>query len=155
TNNTKAYFSDNTDLFSIDLSQPASAPVRISDFRGTLFAVKDDQEAYLKTFSFSYGVAEVINWKPESGVTKKTTLNLPGQPTAIRSLTVDTKGKIWSARNGAVGIYDPKDESLKGYDGILPTMSMTALDDNVYFGGYPGAVIYEYDTNRSWNTNQG
>lgn len=153
--NVKAYFSDNMDLFSIDLSQPSATPIRMSDFRGTLFAVTADPESYLKTFSFSSGVAEVMNWKPMTGMMQKKVLDLPGQPTAIRALTVDPQGKVWSARGGAVGVYNPKNKSVDGYAGILPTMSMAALGDKVYFGGYPGAIIYEYDINRPWDINKG
>ncbi len=78
---------------------------------------------------------------------------LPGQPAVIQSIHAGPGGRIYSSGYpcGGVGAYDPADNSHEEYTGIGQAENITSMGARMYFGVYPEARIYEFDTAEPWD----
>lgn len=94
--------------------------------------------------------------------TKKSTVNLmdiPGEPTHIRTLGLGPDNKIWASGLGSGGLssYDPATGELaqvpRGTVG--QSDSMLSVGDELYLGTYPGASVLRYNPAEpfNWGTN--
>ncbi|WP_164462220.1 Ig-like domain-containing protein [Bacillus sp. FJAT-42376] len=89
----------------------------------------------------------------ESGALKKTVLPLPPQPTNIYNVLGGPDGKIYSSGfiGGDVGIYNPLTGLTRQETGLGQVEGMASIGSKMYFGVYPMARIYEYDSSLPWN----
>ncbi|WP_229750560.1 Ig-like domain-containing protein [Paenibacillus nasutitermitis] len=83
-----------------------------------------------------------------------TNVPLPKVAIKLHTLGRATDGKIYSAGflPGGMGIFNPVDGTSSN-NAIGQVEGMTALGSKMYFGVYPGAKIYEYDTSQAWKLN--
>lgn len=102
--------------------------------------------------SYAIGNGEVGEYHVASDTLTTGMVNLPKEPTDIRSLITGPGGVIVSAGylTGGVGLYDPVTGDHVQYEEIGQAENMVALGDVIYFGVYPGARLYHYDTIRPW-----
>ncbi|MCF6409980.1 Ig-like domain-containing protein [Pseudalkalibacillus salsuginis] len=84
---------------------------------------------------------------------KKSVLDLPPQPTDIYNIGAGPDGKIYSSGfiGGGVGIYNPTTDQTVQETGLGQMEGMASIGNKIYFGVYPGARLYEYDTTRPWD----
>jgi uncharacterized protein YjdB len=79
-------------------------------------------------------------------------IELPKVPLKLNTLGASTDGNIFSAGflPGGMGIFNP----ATGTDIVGLPMNqvegMTALGNKMYFGVYPSAILFEYDTTKAW-----
>ncbi|WP_338777328.1 Ig-like domain-containing protein [Metabacillus sp. FJAT-52054] len=94
---------------------------------------------------FKYGLTD--------GALKKTVLSLPPQPTNIYNILGGPDGKIYSSGfiGGDVGVFNPLTGLTKQETGLGQVEGMTSIGSKMYFGVYPAARIYEYDSSLPWN----
>ncbi len=78
--------------------------------------------------------------------------NLPGQPTEIQTIKKGPDGKIYSSGylSGGLGVYSPTTGEHVQYKEMGQAEGITSYGSKMYFGIYPGANIYEYDTAKPW-----
>lgn len=97
--------------------------------------------------------AKVIKYNLERGTLKQAIMPLPKQPIDLHITGQGPDGKIYAGGflPGGMGIYDP-DTGLSTNNSIGQTEGMTSIGDKMYFGTYPGANIFEYDTTKPWRS---
>ncbi|MEF3305841.1 Ig-like domain-containing protein [Paenibacillus sp. GYB003] len=80
-----------------------------------------------------------------------TNVTLPKVAIKLHTLGAATNGSIYAAGflPGGMGIFNPDDRTSTNHS-IGQVEGMTALGGRMYFGVYPGAKIYEYDTTKPW-----
>lgn len=97
--------------------------------------------------------AKVIKYNLELGTLKQAVMPLPKQPIDLHITGQGPNGKIYAGGflPGGMGIYDPG-TGLSTNNSIGQTEGMTSIGDKMYFGTYPGANIFEYDTTKPWRS---
>lgn len=88
-----------------------------------------------------------------TGIKKQLNIEIPRKNIEIRQLHF-TKNKLMYSGGylrGGNSIYEPNSNTSIQYDGIGQCEGITSYNGKVYFGKYPGAYIYEYDTTKTWN----
>ncbi|MFC3768086.1 S-layer homology domain-containing protein [Paenibacillus sp. GCM10012303] len=84
---------------------------------------------------------------------RQTNLELPKIPLKLHALGKSTDGNIYTAGflPGGMGIYNPS-TGISSSNSISQVEGMTALGQYMYFGVYPGAKIFQYDTTKPWKS---
>lgn len=80
-------------------------------------------------------------------------IEIPRKSIEIRQLHMDRTGTIYSTGylKGGHCIYDPETDTGAQYDGVGQSEGITSGYGKIYFGKYPGAYIYEFDSEKPWN----
>ncbi|MGD7006957.1 hypothetical protein [Metabacillus sp. 84] len=83
---------------------------------------------------------------------KDTMLNLPSQAVDIYNVGQGVNGNIYSSGfiSGKLGVYNPESKETKMYKGVGQVEDMASVGKKMYFGVYPNAILYEYDTAKNW-----
>ncbi len=97
------------------------------------------------------GSAALYDPRANSAILSK--MHLPPLPASIHCIHAGPDGRIYSSGypKGGVGAYSPPDGSHEEYKGIGQSEYMATMGERMYFGVYPGARIYEFDTRRPWD----
>jgi hypothetical protein len=146
------YYTANSKLYSHDLSVPTRAPTPIAD----CYEAKDmrwGQDGKLHILT-RYG--QVRRYDPASGSIATIKFEVSPQPYNIQTLVTGPDGRIWSSGylNGGNAAYDPVSRKVTSYDGLGQAEGMTVQGKNIYFGIYPAARFYVYDTQKPWSVAQ-
>jgi len=89
-----------------------------------------------------------------NGHTEAAALEAAPVAQTISSILAGPDGKIYASGylTGGTGVYDPEKPGV-----VSPTLrgaaqceGMTHLNGRLYFGAYPGAIVYEYDPEKPW-----
>jgi len=120
-----------------------------SDIIMGVWPYSDGKNILVSTFEGSLFLYNPLNNKKET-----IEIKIPRKTIEIRQLHRTEEGKIYSGGylKGGNSIYDPETDTSMQYDGIGQCEGIASLGDKVYFGKYPGAYIYEYNTKKPWNT---
>jgi uncharacterized protein YjdB len=96
-----------------------------------------------------------FEFNPENKAFRISSVPLPPQPTDIFNLGTDLAGNIMSNGyiSGGVAFYNPHNGTSVQYSGVGQAESIYTFAGKIYFGVYPGAVIYEYDPAKPWQKN--
>jgi uncharacterized protein YjdB len=96
-----------------------------------------------------------FEFNPANKAFRISSLPLPPQPTNIFNLASDPAGNIYSNGYiaGGVTVFNPLNSTSVQYSGIGQAESIFTVGNKMYFGVYPGAVIYEYDLTQPWKRN--
>lgn len=96
---------------------------------------------------------ELFRFNPETNRFDSRKVEYPGQPINIHSIALGPDGKIYSGGYlaGNMGVYDPATKTTKHLNGSGQPEGLVFLGKKLYMGVYPGARIYEYDTEKPWN----
>ncbi len=90
----------------------------------------------------------------ESGKTEATALEIAPVAQSISSSLMGPDGRIYLGGylTGGVAIFDPLQPRVVGptWRGVAQSEGMTHVGGKMYFGGYPGALLYEYDPGQAW-----
>ena len=151
--NNRIYFTLKSGLYSRDLSSRQQAPLKLEEQAGSANAVLyKDRKVFILNSDAMLLVRDM-----ESGVTKRTKLDIPGQPITLQSIMKGPDGRIWSGGYLAGGhaAYDPETKKLTSYPGLHQTEGMTVKDKFIYFGIYPKGHMYEYNTEKAWDVKLG
>ncbi|WP_338778670.1 hypothetical protein [Metabacillus sp. FJAT-52054] len=83
---------------------------------------------------------------------KLSSLKLPAQAVEIYSVGNGVNGNIYSSGfiSGKLGVYNPETDTTKMYEGLGQVEDMTSMNEKMFFGVYPDALVYEYDTTKEW-----
>jgi hypothetical protein len=102
-------------------------------------------------FGFAGQSGNFFKYQLSSRIWRSFPIELPKVPLKLHTLGSSADGRIFSAAflPGGVGIYNPADGSSVSHN-TSQVEGMAALGDNMYFGVYPGARIYAYDTTKPW-----
>ena len=97
---------------------------------------------------------KIFLYDPASGNKEQLDIEIPRKTIEIRQLHCTENGMIHSGGylKGGNNIYDPVTDTGVQLDGIGQCEGITSYKDKVYFGKYPGAYIYEFDTAKPWDT---
>lgn len=89
-----------------------------------------------------------------TGRTAVTYLPIPGVKQSLESIIAGPDGRIYSSGylTGGTGIYTPMrdDVSPPTRRGVSQAEGIATLAGKIYYGGYPGALLYEHDPARPW-----
>ncbi|GGD52280.1 carbohydrate binding domain-containing protein [Paenibacillus nasutitermitis] len=100
------------------------------------------------------GILCVSKYDIQTGYTAYAPLSVSESVSGIESILGGADGKIYSSGylTGGTGIYTPlrSDLNTPTLRGVEQAEGMTTLNGKNYFGGYPGAIIYEHDPNSAW-----
>ncbi|EWG09998.1 hypothetical protein [Cytobacillus firmus] len=89
-------------------------------------------------------------YNPAKGELQVNKLNLPNQSIPIYNIERGPRGQIISNGfvSGQVSAYNPQTKETKELLKVGQAESMTALNDKLYLGVYPGANLFEYDPSK-------
>jgi hypothetical protein len=79
----------------------------------------------------------------------------PAIPTDLQSIQTGPDGRIYSSgfRSGTVGVYTPMRSDLSvRRTGISQAEGSTTIGDTLYWGTYPGAIVYAYKPSEPWRS---
>src|SRR5690606_37688898 len=152
-NSNLSYYTAGNKLYSQDFSNSSSAPTLITD----CYDAKDMRWGKDGTLHILTKYSQVRRYNPTNGNIATLKFEVPPQPYDIQSIIAGPDGRIWSSGYLAGGnaAYDPRTNKVTQYTGLGQAESMTVLGDHIYFGIYPAANLYVYDTKRAWNTASG
>ncbi len=79
-------------------------------------------------------------------------LEVPSSPITINSMTYGPDGRVWMGGFfvGSNAAYDPATGKTDMYQGLSQSESISYLGKDLYFGVYPDAKFYRYDTTHPW-----
>ncbi|MBX3738750.1 MAG: hypothetical protein KF715_18805 [Candidatus Didemnitutus sp.] len=90
----------------------------------------------------------------KTGKTRSVALAIDGAAQTMSSLVVGPDDKVYVSGylTGGTGVFDPARpaEVLPTLRGVSQAEGMTELGGHLYFGGYPGALVYDYDLGQPW-----
>ena len=148
-----AYYTAGNKLYAQDLSNPGQAATAITD----CYDAKDMRWGKDGNLHILTKYSQVRRYNPTTGQIATIKYEVPPQPYDIQTLVTGPDGRIWSSGYLAGGnaAYDPTTGVSVQYNGLGQAEGMTIQGDNIYFGIYPAASIYVYDTKRPWNASAG
>lgn len=148
-----AYYTSDNKLYSKDLSNPTKAATVITD----CYEAKDMRWGKDGNLHILTKYAQVRRYNPTNGQITTIKYEVPPQPYDIQTIVTGPDGKIWSSGYLAGGnaAYDPTTGKSVQYTGLGQAEGMTIQGDNIYFGIYPAANFYVFDTKRPWNVSGG
>ncbi|MFO7611868.1 MAG: WD40 repeat domain-containing protein, partial [Clostridia bacterium] len=113
-----------------------------------LWAYSDGESILLTGFE---GVIYIYNVK--SGIRKKLEIEIPRKSIEIRQLHTSADGRIYASGylRGGSYIFDPETDTGSQYDGVGQSEGITSCGSRIYFGKYPGAYVYEFDSEKEWD----
>lgn len=96
---------------------------------------------------------EFKTYNPLNGVTTSKKIEVTALPYGIQTLLTGPNGNIWSSGYlfGGNAVYNPKTKESNQLDGIGQAEGMVVYKNSIYFGVYPKARFYMYDTARDWS----
>ncbi|MCD7032965.1 Ig-like domain-containing protein [Metabacillus sp. GX 13764] len=103
-------------------------------------------------FSGNYE-GKFFKFSKAQGALKITNLPLPPQSTNIYNIGGGPDGKIYSSGfiGGDLGIFNPLTGKTQQETGLGQAEGMTSVGSRMFFGIYPRARIFSYDTSLPWN----
>lgn len=117
-----------------------------------------DQENYPGRTLVGVGSAQGQIWLGKynlaTGRTTHAPLPIPEVNQTIESIIAGPDGRIYSSGylSGGTGVHTPfKSASGPTLRGVAQCEGSAVLDGRIYYGGYPGAIIYEHDPSAAWD----
>jgi hypothetical protein len=145
----KVYYTfSNKNLQVMNLLKPEEPPVIIGNTDKALAMSWINNSLYLINAK-----NDLVIYDPVKNIFKVEQMNFPQQPILIRMTGKGTDGKIWTSGYpvGNNAAYDPRTGKTQAYDGLHQSESIVNHNKNIYFGVYPKANIYLYDSTKPWN----
>ena len=95
----------------------------------------------------------VLRVDVETGERASVTCKVPPEPVPIQSIALGPDGKIWMGGylSGGSARFDPATAKREELKGLSQAESITSLGSSLYFGIYPHARFYTYDTSKPWD----
>lgn len=97
---------------------------------------------------------KLLSYHPSKKKVTISQLDIPRKPIDIQSIGMGPDGKIWIGGYLAGGhaTYDPETGVTKEYKGLHQTEGLAYLGDTMFFGVYPKAELYKFNTKQAWST---
>ncbi len=148
-----SYYTAGNKLYAQDFSNPNATAKMITD----CYDAKDMRWGKDGNLHILTKYSQVRRYNPTTGQITTIKYEVPPQPYDIQTIVTGPDGKIWSSGYLAGGnaSYDPTTNASVQYSGLGQAEGMTAHGDNIYFGIYPAASIFVYDTKKPWNASGG
>ncbi len=105
-----------------------------------------------RSFLMSSFEGRIYLYDCRSGIKRTIDVEMPRKDIEIRQLHMTVNGVLHSGgylRGGNSFYYPEADKSIQ-YDGVGQCEGITSSDGIVYYGKYPGAYIYAFDTSKPW-----
>ncbi|MEQ7801169.1 hypothetical protein ABDJ41_15305 [Pedobacter sp. ASV1-7] len=148
-NSNQVYFTSMGKLYKNDLTKIGEKSVLL----GSCNEAKDmrwgkDGRLHILT---KYG--EIRKYDPQTSQFIEDKIKVSPQPYGIQTMITGPDGKIWSSGYlfGGNAVYDPVTMKSKQYGGLGQAEGMVNYKNSIYFGIYPKARFYEYDTDKAWD----
>ncbi|MFY4774777.1 Ig-like domain-containing protein [Metabacillus sp. RGM 3146] len=159
----KVYYTANNILYEYDLEEKNAHEVMTGNQNVNVegpvigFGYSDLQESpfgekTLVGYSGNYE-GRFFKYNLNTGALKNTFIPLPPQSTTIYNIGSGPDGKIYSSGfiGGDLGIYSPMTGKTEQQTGLGQVEGLTSIGSKMFFGVYPMARIFEYDTAKPWN----
>jgi len=93
----------------------------------------------------------------ETGKVKRQRVAYPRSPVGIQTVMQGPDGNIYTSGylSGGVARFNPRTGKSEELTGVGQSEGMATLGSRIYFGVYPRARIYVFDTAKPWDTKQG
>ncbi|WP_266202738.1 hypothetical protein [Pontibacter kalidii] len=148
------YYTVDTNLYSSELTASAyAASEHLLSFKGKTKAARWNKNNEVELFTTE---GQLVKYNPATRKSSTVTLNIPKQPIDIQSIFYGPDDRVWLSGYLAGGnaAYDPKSGKTVEYSGLIQSEGMAKQGDDLYFGIYPAAQLYKYDTKRAWDVSQ-
>ncbi|HEY0667080.1 MAG TPA: hypothetical protein VGD22_02825 [Sphingobacteriaceae bacterium] len=154
-NNDTIFYIESGKLFSEDIKNSNSAPDLLATFQDSM--IVDAMWGKDKKLYFLSCNRRILNYDPITRGSSATDIEIPPQPIKINSLVAGPDGRIWTGGylTGGHAAYNPRTGKIKQYPGIDQAEGMTVQGTNIFMGIYPSAKIYQYNTKRRWDPDNG
>lgn len=159
----QAYYTADRLVYAYDFSSRTVRPLGKTPWPGNSYASTLHELADQHTFP-GQSVVGIANFGGRIWLARTSTVNGHTEATAleaaevaqtISSLLAGPDGRIYASGylTGGTGILDPERPEIRSptLRGVAQCEGMTHLNGRIYFGGYPGAIIYEYDPKKAWD----
>lgn len=148
------YYTMGNKLFAWNLAQSGQQAKEIASTYSNALATKWGKNGQLYLLNTD---GTLMKYDPESKRMTSTKLDIPGQPIKINIVAWAPDAKVWTGGylTGTNAAYDRTTNKSTIYQGLSQTESLTGLDNEIYFGVYPHARFYVYDTGKAWNIKAG
>ncbi len=146
----KIYVTTGSRLYSFDLASTPPKMVTLNRNNASALAITwltDNDLCYLT------GECKLVFYNKSLGNNVfALPLQVPPSPITINSMTYGPDGRVWMGGFfvGNNAAYDPVTGKTDIYQGLSQSESISHLGKDLYFGIYPGAKFYRYDTTRPW-----
>lgn len=106
-------------------------------------------EAWLTIFART---GQLVRFHPPSGRRVVTALVSEEEPTVIQSIATAADGRLWLGGylSGGTAVFDPANDRSEQFKGLSQAEQIASLGPTMYFGLYPRARIFAYDTTQPW-----
>ncbi|MDI9604425.1 MAG: hypothetical protein QM305_03720 [Bacteroidota bacterium] len=146
----KIYVTTGSRLYSFDLASTTPKLVTLNENNTSALAITwltDNDLCYIT------GECKLVFYNKSLGNNVfALPLQVPPSPITINSMTYGPDGRVWMGGFfvGNNASYDPATGKSDIYQGLSQSESISCLGKDLYFGIYPGAKFYRYDTTRPW-----
>lgn len=142
-----AYFTGNGNLYKWPLDGLQASEVAKSN--SNALAMQWTKGGYLQIFNTR---KELIAYQRYAYEREIVPLDIPSLPVRLNFAAVGTGHEVWTGGylGGSNATYNPLTGETTRRHGLSQTESMAFLGSEVYFGIYPGARIYVYDSDEPW-----
>ncbi len=95
----------------------------------------------------------LVSYNLDTKAQKIVQLKIPQQPIDISNLFYGPDNKIWLSGYlvGGNSTYDLKTKGTTPYLGLMQAEGMAKKGNDIYFGIYPSAQLFKYNTNEEWS----
>ncbi|AKD05378.1 hypothetical protein POKO110462_14890 [Pontibacter korlensis] len=145
------FYTVDSDLFRGNLKEALSvAPKQLLSFEGKAKAARWRNKQEVELFT---SAGELIRHNTKTGKTSTISLQVPKQPIDIQSICYGPDKRVWLSGYLAGGnaAYTPATGETVEYTGLIQSEGMASQGKDLYFGVYPHAQLYRYDTRTPWN----
>ena len=152
----RVYYSSSPKVMVFDPAKPKDPPKAVLHCGPVIgFSWEDRNEPDYpgKTLIAFGSYGDVTRYNPTTGKSKTTKFKLPKEPTPINQIENGPDGRMWvnGYLSGGAAAFDPQTGTSEQFGGIGQAEDITVVDQTIYFGIYPGARLWLYDTSKPWD----
>ncbi len=152
----RLYYTSGNRLYAYNVARPNDPAVEVAAC-SRAYAMMWGKDRHLHVMGIENISATLFHYAPATRKSRSVDLDVPKQPVSIHLTATGPGGRIWTGGFpiGTHAAYDPSTGKTENYYGLSQSESITAAGDHLYFGNYPGARLYVYDTRKAWDMKHG
>jgi len=151
------YYSTDNKLYEYDMKKRTHSILDF-DLKGNAraFALSSDEKGSPLLLALTTG-SRILYFDLKTKTRKMEYVDLPKQPVQIQSMIKGPDGNIYTSGylSGGTAIFDPGTGVSKEFRGVGQAEGIACIGTRLYFGVYPRARFYEFDTAKEWDIAKG
>lgn len=153
--NNYLYFSSKNNYYRLNINNLIGSRERLYGPIGSILGTYDN--LYQGQIVSLTTQGEILKFNPTTNKMSLTRVGIPESQSKIHSLSMGPKGEVWTGGylKGGNSTINPKTGAVVNFPGLGQTESTTFLGNDMYFGVYPKAKIYRYNTENPWDLRAG